>query len=115
MSQPRSSLDKVRGVRQRLPPPPNSRPASDAEVVRADEKIPRPMPRHESKIERLEAVPLRFIRFTAVRDRTGLSRSTIWRLERRGAFPKHKQLSTNAVGWLEQEIDQWVRSRSSIG
>jgi prophage regulatory protein len=115
MSQPRWSLDKVRAVRQRLLPPPDSRPASEAEVGRADVNSSRPIHSHESKVERLEAVPLRFIRFTAVRDRTGLSRSTIWRLERRGAFPKHKRLSTNAVGWLEQEIDQWVRSRSTIG
>ena len=28
--------------------------------------------------------PLRFLRFPAVRARTGLSRSTIWRLERHG-------------------------------
>jgi prophage regulatory protein len=56
-------------------------------------------------------VPLRFIRFPAIRDRTGLSRSTIWRLERKGAFPKHRQLASNAVGWLESEVDLWVRSR----
>ena len=49
-----------------------------------------------------------------VRDRTGLSRSTIWRLERR-RFPKHRQLSANAVGWLEAEIDDWVRSRAANG
>jgi prophage regulatory protein len=69
----------------------------------------------ESTVEPVAGGPLRFIRFTAVRDRTGLSRSTIWRLEDRGAFPRHKQLSTNAVGWLEQEIDQWVRSRLPTG
>ena len=38
----------------------------------------------------------------AVRDRTGLSRSTIWRLERRGTFPMHRRISLNAVGWLER-------------
>jgi prophage regulatory protein len=64
--------------------------------------------------ERLDGLPLRFIRFKAVRDRTGLSRSTIWRLERRGDFPSHRRLSANAVGWLEPEIDAWVRSRAGI-
>jgi prophage regulatory protein len=73
--------------------------------------IPAPVHSHESTVERVDVGPLRFIRFAAVCDRTGLSRSTIWRLERRGVFPKHRRLSTNAVGWLEQEIDQWVRSR----
>ncbi len=46
---------------------------------------------------RLQRIPLRFIRLKAVRDRTGLSRSTIWRLERRGDFPPHRQISANAV------------------
>ena len=65
--------------------------------------------------ERFDRMPLRFIRFAGVRDRTGLSRSTIWRLERRGVFPKHRRLSANAVGWLEAEIDDWVRSRAANG
>jgi prophage regulatory protein len=60
---------------------------------------------------RLQQVPLRFIRLDVVRDRTGLSRSTIWRLERRGDFPKHRRISLNAVGWLEAEVDEWVLSR----
>jgi len=47
---------------------------------------------------RLAGVPLRLIRFSPVRDRTGLSRSTIWRLERHGAFPTHRRMSPNAVG-----------------
>jgi prophage regulatory protein len=64
--------------------------------------------------ERLAAVPLRLIRFSAVRDRTGLSRSTVWRLERHGAFPKHRRLSSNAVGWLEHEIDEWIQTRTRV-
>ena len=65
----------------------------------------------DARMERIEAVPLRFLRFTTIRERTGLSRSTIWRLERRGAFPRHRRISTNAVGWLEHEVDEWVESR----
>ena len=41
--------------------------------------------------------PLRFLRFPAVRARTGLSRTTIWRLERQGDFPCHRRISRNAV------------------
>jgi prophage regulatory protein len=67
------------------------------------------------RLERLQALPLKFLRFTSVRDRTGLSRSTIWRLERRGSFPKHRRISANAVGWLEQEINEWVLSRVRVG
>ncbi|MEQ1907685.1 MAG: AlpA family phage regulatory protein [Vicinamibacterales bacterium] len=54
------------------------------------------------------------MRFRTVRDRTGLSRSTIWRLGRRGTFPKHRRISLGAVGWLAQEVDQWIRSCAAV-
>src|SRR5829696_9197104 len=55
--------------------------------------------------------PLKLLRFPAVRERTGLSRSTIWRLERRGAFPKHRRISANAVAWLEEDVMAWIESK----
>ena len=55
--------------------------------------------------------PPRLLRARAVCERTGLSRTTLWRLERRGAFPRHRQLSTHAVGWLEEEVTSWIGSR----
>jgi len=55
----------------------------------------------------------RLLRFPAIRERTGLSRSTIWRLERRGAFPRHRQISANAVAWLEEEVEFWIGQRVS--
>jgi prophage regulatory protein len=57
------------------------------------------------------AESLKLLRFPAVRERTGLSRSTIWRLERQGAFPKHHRISANAVAWVEDEIVHWIRSK----
>ena len=54
---------------------------------------------------------MKLLRLTAVRDRTGLSRSTIWRLERQGAFPKHIKVSANIVAWLEAEVLEWIRSK----
>jgi prophage regulatory protein len=54
---------------------------------------------------------LKFLRFPAVRERTGLSRSTIWRLEREGAFPRHHRISANAVAWIEDDIAKWIQSK----
>jgi prophage regulatory protein len=54
---------------------------------------------------------LKLLRFPAVRERTGLSRSTIWRLERQGAFPRHHRISANAVAWIEDDIANWIRSK----
>lgn len=55
----------------------------------------------------------RFIRESECRRLTGLSRSTRWRLERKGRFPKRRRLSENATAWLESEIREWIASRAS--
>jgi prophage regulatory protein len=57
------------------------------------------------------ALSLKLLRFPAVRERTGLSRSTIWRLERHGDFPKHRRISANAVAWVEDEVMSWIHSK----
>ena len=69
---------------------------------------------HADQRELSTGRPIRVLRFRAVRDRTGLSRSTIWRLERRGIFPKHRRISFNAVGWLETEVEAWIHSRTQL-
>lgn len=55
----------------------------------------------------------RIIRMKEVTVRVGLSRTTIWRLERRFEFPARVQLSSHAVGYVEEEIDTWILSRPS--
>lgn len=41
----------------------------------------------------------------------GLSRMHLYRLERAGSFPKRVRLGPNSVGWLEEELDAWIRAR----
>ena len=50
----------------------------------------------------------RFRRWPWVKDITGLSRTTVWRLEKKGKFPKRRHISPNSVGWLEHEIFKWM-------
>lgn len=52
-----------------------------------------------------------FIRRKAVLQRTGLPASTLYELINRDAFPRPVQLSTRAVGWIEAEVDAWMRER----
>jgi prophage regulatory protein len=66
----------------------------------------------QQRLDKLALLPLKLLRFTAVRERTGLSRSTVWRLERRGAFPKHIKVSTNIVAWLEEDVVEWIRAKA---
>lgn len=49
-----------------------------------------------------------------VTKKTGLSRTTIWRLERKGEFPLRIALSDRRIGWKEEEIDKWLDSRSTV-
>jgi len=50
----------------------------------------------------------RVLRLNEVKRITGLSRTTIWQLERAGRFPKHVRLTGKAIGWLESQISGWV-------
>lgn len=54
---------------------------------------------------------MNILRLRDVVSRTGLSRSTIWRLERRNLFPRRIQLSENAVGWPETDVASWLAKR----
>ena len=38
---------------------------------------------------------------------SGLSRTTRWRLERKGRFPKRRQISDNRIAWLLSELEAW--------
>jgi prophage regulatory protein len=60
---------------------------------------------------KLDHLPLRLLRCREVERRTGLSRSSIWRLEHRGLFPKRIQVSVNVVAWVEDEVVAWIQSR----
>ena len=54
-----------------------------------------------------------FLRWPRVRLLTGLSRSTVWRLEKNGQFPARRKLSANSVGWSLIELQAWMQSRSA--
>lgn len=46
-----------------------------------------------------------------VRGVTGLSRTTVWRLETLGDFPRRRQITSKRVGWLVSEVERWAESR----
>jgi prophage regulatory protein len=43
--------------------------------------------------------------------RTGLSRTTVYRLVQKGDFPRPYTLSAGRVGWSSTEIEEWIMSR----
>jgi prophage regulatory protein len=48
------------------------------------------------------------MRLPAVIARTGLSRSTIYQKISIGTFPGSITLGPRSVGWINEEIDQWI-------
>ena len=46
---------------------------------------------------------------------TGLSKTTCWRLERAGDFPKRIKLSAGAVGYRTAELLSWLEARQTVG
>jgi len=65
-----------------------------------------------TKVIELEGpVRVRILRLPEVQRRTGLSRSTIYVRLDQGRFPKPVSLGARAVGWIESEVDEWIRER----
>jgi prophage regulatory protein len=53
----------------------------------------------------------RILRLREVCALTGLRRSFIYQLQADGRFPQRIKLGARAVGWLEDEVQQWVGDR----
>lgn len=53
----------------------------------------------------------RILRRPEVENRTGLSRSAIYRRIAAGEFPPPRDLGGNAVGWHESAINHWIATR----
>lgn len=51
------------------------------------------------------------LRLPLVMARTGLSRSSVYLRIAQGEFPKPISLGARAVGWIDAEIEQWLRVR----
>ena len=52
---------------------------------------------------------------TIVARMIGLSRVTIWRMCRRGQFPKPIAISPGRVGFIAEDIEDWIDSKRERG
>ena len=57
----------------------------------------------------------RILRLDDVRKLIGLHKSTIYRLVASKKLPAPIQLGPNSVGWLREEIDEWIATRQRAG
>jgi prophage regulatory protein len=57
----------------------------------------------------------KILRLPAVKDRTGWSRSSIYKGMGDGTFPRCVALGARAIGWFEADVDEWIASRVAKG
>lgn len=55
--------------------------------------------------------PDRIIRAKEVQKLTGVSRTTLWRFENKGEFPRRVSLGASSVGWKLSEVQSWIQER----
>ena len=53
---------------------------------------------------------LSILKLKEVMNKTGLSKSTIYKWIDAGKFPAPKQLGERSVGWISTDIDNWIMS-----
>jgi len=53
----------------------------------------------------------KILRLPTVKEKSGLSRSTIYLRIKKGDFPKPISLGDRAVGWLEKDIEDWLEQK----
>lgn len=56
---------------------------------------------------------MKILRLPQVMNKTGLARSTIYKLIDSGSFPRPIPLMKRTVGWLESEVEEWILKRIS--
>lgn len=55
------------------------------------------------------------IKLPAVKERTSLSTSEIYRRIEAGTFPAQVKLGAKAVAWLEHEVNDWINQTIEAG
>jgi len=62
-------------------------------------------------VDRVLAIPYpadRILDDREVRELTKLCRATLWRMEKRGEFPKRVQMGPRRIGWKLSDIERWI-------
>lgn len=87
----------IEGLRQRVPTFAVQSPAPPAPARSAG------APRGEKRL----------VRMPEVCTRTGMSRSSLYKMISLKTFPPPKQLGGRSVAWLESDVEAWIDSRTS--
>jgi prophage regulatory protein len=53
----------------------------------------------------------RLLRLKQVMERTGLKKTKLYQMQSDGSFPMRTQITSGAVGWVEEDVQQWIARR----
>ena len=51
------------------------------------------------------------LRLKTVKEKTSLSRSSIYQMMDKGLFPRSIAIGSRAVAWTDESIEEWIQSR----
>lgn len=54
---------------------------------------------------------MRILRLPQVMQQTGLKKTKLYELQAAGSFPMRIQITSATVGWIEDEVQQWILRR----
>ena len=57
----------------------------------------------------------KILRLKEVNEVTGVCRATMYLMRKAGKFPQPIHISPRSVGWLEEDINQWIAERKAAG
>ncbi len=57
---------------------------------------------------------MKFMRLPEVKEKTGLSKSAIYKKIKEGEFPVSVPIGSRTVAWLESDINDWLEWRVQV-
>ena len=69
---------------------------------------------HEES-KRVPVSPINILSLPQVCKMTGLCRSSVYQMEADRVFPKRVKIGARSVGWIESEVQAWLRQRVESG
>lgn len=56
---------------------------------------------------------MKFLNSAEVTQKTTLSRVQVWRMVRKNEFPSPVEITEGRVGWVQEEVEEWMRGRAA--
>lgn len=69
---------------------------------------------HGNPMSKTPEFAMRVLKLKDVVERTGLGKTSIYKLINLKIFPRSINLGLRSVGWIESEIEDWIKEKINI-